>query len=70
MKSYLNNRITLREPTLGLMCKVGELIYKNGPDGLTAGIGLVELIEIICEVTEGGIKISELNPEISKEIQK
>lgn len=69
MKEYLEGKIKLKEPTLGDMCKVGELIYRNGPDSLMAGMGLVDLISVVCK-TEDGIKINELNPEISKEILK
>lgn len=69
MKEYLDGKIKLKEPTLGDMCKVGGLIHRYGPDGLTAGVGLMELLGVVC-IVEDGIRLEDQKPNLSKEILK
>ena len=69
MKEYLNGKIKLKEPTLGDMCKAGEIIYRNTPDGLMMGLGLMDLFKIVC-IVEDGIELKDQKPSLSKEILK
>ena len=66
MKTYLDNQIKLKEPTLGMMCDVGEIIRTYSLSSTMAGAGLKELLKIVCE---GDPKLLlNADPSISKEI--
>jgi len=68
MKEYLEGKIKLKEPTLGLMCEVGELIQIHSISSVMAGKGMKQLLELICE---GDIEfLMGSNPDVSKEILK
>lgn len=66
MKTYLDNQIKLREPTLGMMCDVGEIIRTYSLSSTMAGTGLRELLKVVCEGDTDLLFNSA--PGISKEI--
>lgn len=66
MKTYLDNQIKLKEPTLGMMCDVGEIIQRYSLPSVMGGAGLKALLKVICE---GDPKLlMDSDPNISKEI--
>jgi hypothetical protein len=52
-KTYLDGKVTLKEPTLEGLCGFGELLSKYDYNQIIAGEGLLKLLPLICEFKEG-----------------
>jgi len=66
MKEYLDGKIKLKEPTLEMMCEIGEIIQTYSIPSVLAGSGLKHLLGIICE---GDVELlMKSNPKESKQI--
>ena len=53
MKSYLDGKIKLNDPTFGKLCQIGQLLKTYDASDLTGGMATPKLIAITCEIAEG-----------------
>ena len=69
-KTYLDGKITLKEPTLEGLCNFGQLLTTYQYSELIAGNGLLELLPIACEFKDGFDFKKSISPGLATEILK
>jgi len=67
-KTYLDGKVTLKDPTLEGLCGFGELLKKHDYNQIIAGQGLLELLPLACEFSKGFDFKKDLPPETATEI--